>query len=203
MLLSVCSCLFKRSFIGLHPSEGLQLHYAKPQKYVWCYTRGQSQIWAALVTFQNFTINAASLFRKCSPAGARVHQTARKRGVSSPTWRESQRGGVQLWGPGAPTPLLQVRVAWCQHQYGFTAENGAANDDVRSHQRRSRWYCPWFWGCDFTININKTNSASLCWPQFCPERFNGPLAHVVRCKLMPPQLKRWQMKTNDKMIICC
>lgn len=70
----------------------------------------QTQICAPLLTFQNFPSNAASPFRKCSPVGPRVHQTARERGVSSPTWRESQRGGVQLRGPGTPTPLLQVTM---------------------------------------------------------------------------------------------
>lgn len=71
----------------------------------------QTQICAALLTFQNFPSNAASPSRKCSPVGARVHQTARQRGVPSPPWRESQRGGVQLRGPGTPAPLLQVTVA--------------------------------------------------------------------------------------------
>lgn len=42
------------------------------------------------------------------------------------------------------------------------------------------------------INSNKTNSTPVCWPQFCcPERLHAPSAHVVRHKLMPPQLKWW------------
>lgn len=49
--------------------------------------------------------------RKRSPAEACVHQTARQCGVSPSTWRKSQRGGVQLWGSGTPSTLLQVKPA--------------------------------------------------------------------------------------------
>lgn len=186
---------FKRSLIGLHLSDGvsnlitltLWNDFTSNMMHIYVTQRRQIIWWNANLCS---SYDIPGLYISCGFSFQEVQSS---------------------WGPCLPNNLAawcflsnMARTAkrWCSAaRPRGTQPPSTGNQGLASlHSYPGMAPDPGIWQM---INSNKTNSTPVCWPQFCcPERLHGPSAHVVRRKLMPPQLKWWQTQTNDKMMIC-